>query len=395
MGQSSLAEYAARYRSDLLESVIPFWMKHSPDRQHGGYFTCLDRDGSIYDTRKYIWLQGRMVWMFSKLYNELDRRPGWLDMAKLGLDFIRRYARDEKGRCYFSLTREGNPSFYQRKPYAAVFVMMGLLEYSKATGDDACRQEATDLFWSIREWIDNPALMDRPVFPSGAPQSSLADIMVVASMALELSAVSDDPRYGQIMRDCVDAAMKHLDPARGILMETAALDGSDLTRTPEGRLFCPGSSLEVAWFLLHVLRQFPDPQRQEQILQIIESSLDFGWDKEYGGLYYFMDLEGKPLLQLEAPMKLWWPHTEAIYAVLLAHSLSGDSKWLRWHKNLDNYAYQHFADPEYGEWFAYCDRQGNLTHTLKGNNYKGSFHVPRFLLLSIQLLEGKSVVTGR
>src|SRR3954471_9124994 len=167
-----LAESAVRYRKDLLESVIPFWMEYAPDREFGGYFTCLDRDGTIYDTRKYVWLQGRMVWMFSRLYNELEPRPEWLDMAKLGLDFIRKFARDPKGRCYFSLSREGSPAFYQRKPFAAVFVMMGLLEYSKATGDAACGQEAVDLFWSIREWIANPVLMDRPVFP-GTPVSSL------------------------------------------------------------------------------------------------------------------------------------------------------------------------------------------------------------------------------
>jgi N-acylglucosamine 2-epimerase len=381
-----LAAYAERYRKDLLESVIPFWLTHSPDRKFGGYFTCLDRDGAIYDTRKYVWLQGRMVWMFSKLYNELEHRSEWLEMAKIGLDFIRRHARDEKGRCYFSLTREGSPAFYQRKPYAAVFVMMGLLEYFKATGDEACRREAVEMFWSIREWIANPALMGRPVFP-GAPVSNLADVMVVASMALELAAVSDDPRYSEVMQQCLAAALKHCHPQKRLLMETVALDGSDLAASPEGRLFCPGSSLEVAWFLLHLLRRFPDEAVQHQVLEIIESSLQFGWDNEYGGLYYFMDVAGRPSLQLEASMKLWWPHTEAIYAVLLAYSISGEAKWLPWLERLDRYAYRHFADPEYGEWFGYCDRQGNLTHTLKGNNYKGAFHVPRFLLLSIQLSE--------
>jgi N-acylglucosamine 2-epimerase len=211
--------------------------------------------------------------------------------------------------------------------------------------------------------------------------------MVVASMAMELAAVSADPRYGEIMNECLAAAFLHYDPERRILMETVAVDGSSLTSTPEGRLFCPGSSLEVAWFLLHLLERFPDEKRQRRVLEVIEGSLEFGWDREYGGLYYFMDVENKPTLQLESSMKLWWPHTEGLYAVLLAHSITGEDKWLTWLERLDAYAYRHFADAEYGEWFAYCDRQGNLTHSLKGNNYKGSFHVPRFLLLSIQLLE--------
>lgn len=135
------------------------------------------------------------------------------------------------------------------------------------------------------------------------------------------------------------------------------------------------------------MQRFPDEIRQRQVLEVIEGSLEFGWDRDYGGLYYFMDVEGRPTLQLESSMKLWWPHTEALYAVLLAHSITGNEKWLTCLERLDGYAYQHFADTEYGEWFAYCDRQGNLKHSLKGNNYKGAFHVPRFLLLSVQLLE--------
>src|SRR5207253_7032610 len=140
------------------------------------------------------------------------------------------------------------------------------------------------------EWIANPALMDRLVFAGGAPVSNLADVMVVASMALELAAVSDDPRYREIMQESITAAFAHYEPQRGILMEMVAADGSDLTATPEGRLFCPGSSLEVAWFLLHLLRHFPNEELQAKILAIIEASLEYGWDTEFGGLYYFMDI---------------------------------------------------------------------------------------------------------
>ena len=115
-----LSDFAARYRQDLFGSVIPFWMKHSIDREHGGYFTCLDRDGSLYDDRKYMWLNGRQVWTLSRLYNEVAKRPEWLEAARLGADFLRRHARDERGRCYFSLTRDGRPAAYQRKPYAEI-----------------------------------------------------------------------------------------------------------------------------------------------------------------------------------------------------------------------------------------------------------------------------------
>jgi N-acylglucosamine 2-epimerase len=366
-----LETYARRYRSELLDHVIPFWLRHSLDHQHGGYFTCLTREGAVYDSRKYIWLQGRAVWMFSKLYSELEPRPEFLDAAKLILDVVR-HARDEQGRYYFSLTREGRPSFYQRKPYAAVFAMLGMLEYSKATNDPALRAEAIDLFWQIRKWIQDPTLLGRP---SSLP--SLADVMVTSSMASEIAKVDPDPRYQEILRDCLMASKTFYDPRHRIFLEHQPAD------TPEGRLFCPGDSIEASWFLLHAN---PNDEMRALLLDSIEGALEFGWDRVYGGLYYFMDVEGLPPLPLESNMKLWWPHTEAIYATILAHSLTGHPKWLTWLERLDEYAFSHFSDRQHGEWFGYCDRLGELTSTAKGNNYKGCFHVPRMLLLSYQLL---------
>jgi len=93
------------------------------------------------------------------------------------------------------------------------------------------------------------------------------------------------------------------------------------------------------------------------------------------------------MLQLEANMKLWWTHTEAIYAVLLAYCLTGEEKWLVWLERLDTYAFAHFSDQKLGSWYGYCDRQGNLSSTCKGNNYMSVYHTARFPLLSIQAIE--------
>jgi len=378
--------------------VVPFWLGHALDGDFGGYFSCLDRRGEVYDTKKYVWHQGRMVWMLSKLYNEVERKPEWLAAARSGAEFLERNALDPGGRCYFSLTREGRPVFFQRKPYAAVFVMLGMLEYSKATGERSWRETAVDLFWRIRAWIEYPGMLGRPRLDGEAPTSRLADVMVLAMMALELYEALGDRRYHQAMADCLEAALRHQEPERRILLETVAPNGAKRLQAPEGRFFNPGHSIETVWTLLHLLRRHPDAERQRQVLDILEGSLELGWDKEFGGLYYFMDIQGKPVLPLEAQMKLWWPHTEAIYAVLLAYRLTREKKWLQWLERLDRYAFSHFADPDYGGWFGYCDRRGNLTNTCKGNNYKGMYHVARFLLMSIQeieRLEAEATAAGR
>ena len=376
--------YRQRYQKELFESVVPFWQSHSIDHQHGGYFTCLDRFGEVYDTRKYIWLQGRAIWTFSKLYNEVERRQDWLDAAAQGVKFVRQHAFDAKGRCYFSLMQDGTPASFQRKPYGAVFIVAGLLEYSKAVSDPAPRQEAIDLFWRIQSWIEDPTLLGRPAFTGLPATSNLAEVMVTIMLLLELMAVDDDPRYSSLLADSITAALKHREPHHNVLMEQVGKDGIFRLDSPDGRLLNPGHSVEVTWFLLLALRKQPNPALQQQVLSIMESSLEFGWDQQYGGIYYFMDIEGHPPLPLESKMKLWWVHTEAIYAVILAYTTTRDSRWLTHLERLDDYAFRHFSDPEHGEWFGYCDRQGVPTNPCKGNSYKGFFHVPRFLLMSIQ-----------
>ena len=382
----NLADLGRQYRSNLLESVIPFWTRHSVDWKHGGYFSCLDRGGAVYDPRKYIWLQGRQIWMYSRLYNQVEQRQEWLDVATTGVDFLTRYASDPQGRYYFRLSREGEPSFFQRKPYAAVFAVMALAEFSKTGAGSQYRSGAIDLFWRVIEWIGDPALLGRTPMPGQPPFQSLADSIVIAKMALELAAIDDDPRYKPLMRSCLADALQHQDRSLNILLENRG-GGPEARLYPEGRLFNPGHSVEAAWLLWLLAEHLGEHRELPRIAEILEGSLEFGWDREYGGLYYFMDVEGRPPLQLEASMKLWWPHAEALYAVILAFTRTGESRWLPWIERIHEYCFKQFDDPQHGEWFAYCDRQGNLTHTLKGNHYKGCFHVPRALLFCSQAIE--------
>lgn len=382
----AIEQIGRRCWQDLLERVVPFWYEHSIDRRHGGFFSCLDRDGSLYDDRKYLWLQGRAVWMFARLYNEVEPRPEWLKAAAQGLDFIRAHGRDGEGRLYFALTREGEPFFYQRKPYAAVFYVLALVEYHRATGDSGSLDQARELFESVVRWIRDPSLLGRPVLRGQPRWSSLADVMVLASMAAELIRVDFKERYRQVMVEAIGGARRHYLPERRLLLENVPVDGDSCAgeEWPERRFFNPGHSIEVAWFLLHLLDYVDDASCRQLALDALAGSLEFGWDKEFGGLYYFMDIEGRPTLQLESSMKLWWPHTEALYALVLAYDLTGEDRWLQWLQRIERYCLDRFVDLEYGGWFGYCDRRGQLTHTCKGGNYKGFFHVPRALLMCAQ-----------
>ena len=378
-------DYQLIYRENLINSVLPFWQINSPDWDMGGTYSCLDRDGRVYDTKKYLWLVGRSVWMFLRLYNVLGKNQGHLKIAELGLDFIEKHAADSKGRYYFSLTREGSPYFYQRKVYSAVFIMLAYLEYFNTTGKEQYLSKSIDIFWDIKKWISDPSLLDRRTFTGLPKTSSLADVMVLAGVAIELAEVQKKQEYLDVMSEALANTKLHYNDHQNVFVETIATDGTELSDWPEGRLVNPGHSIEVAWFLLHLLNFVPDKQMEQMAYNVIKGSLELGWDNEFGGIFYFMDIAAKPTLQLESSMKLWWPHTEAIYALSLAYKKTGDNVWLDWLAKVHDYAFSHFVDDEIGGWFGYCDRRGNLTHTCKGGNYKGFFHVPRALLFVSQL----------
>ena len=107
MAEIDFAEIARRYHNELYDRVLPFWLEKSRDKEYGGYFTCLGRDGSVFDTDKFVWLQGREVWMFAMLYNKVEKNPAWLECATQGARFLEKYGHDGNYDFYCSLTREG------------------------------------------------------------------------------------------------------------------------------------------------------------------------------------------------------------------------------------------------------------------------------------------------
>ena len=102
-----------------------------------------------------------------------------------------------------------------------------------------------------------------------------------------------------------------------------------------------------------------------------------GWDEEHGGIIYFKDVYDKPVQEYWHDMKFWWPQCEAIIATLLAYRLTGDEKYAQWHRDIHEYAHKAFPDEEHGEWFGYLHRDGRVSSPVKGNQFKGPFHLPR------------------
>ena len=376
--------YYEKYEHELFERVIPFWERHSLDRAHGGYYNNLDRDGAVYDTTKHIWLLARQVWMFSKLYNSVEERPAWLSIARMGMDFLRRHAVRPNGRVYFSLSRSGDPIYQQRKIFTESFYAMALAEFGRASNDPALAQRAREELELIWGWAYDWTRVGRPALMGADPSQTLAVPMILLNLIDEVAG-EDFKSYSAEIEDCIRRIRLHVDAEAQHVAENVAPDGGRLAG-PTGRLLNPGHAIEAGWFLQHWAQRLDRGDLQKLALDMVRWSYREGWDREHGGIYYFLDSEGYSPTQLEWSMKLWWPHCEALYAHLLHHWLTGeDADWSAF-QEVDGYIFDHFVDAQHGEWYGYLDREGRVTHRFKGGTYKGCFHVPRALWLCWRLL---------
>ena len=394
MHRSRATELLDFYRQQLLDDVVPFWATHSPDTKFGGYFTCLDRRGSVIRGDKYVWLQGRGVWTFSALYHRIEPRAEWLDLARLGVQFLQKYGRDGKGHWHFHLTRDGQVVTGPGSIYSDFFTVYGLSEYSRAAGDEKTLELARETYWSILRRVRDPQFQAFYPFPGSRDFSRHTLWMILLEVTQELNEISPDPRLQDVVEECLKAILDHhVRRTDGAILENLSLDFQALD-TPQGRLINPGHGFESAWFVMHQGRRRGQSEVIRRAAQMVEWSYLRGLDQKYGGIFAFVDLSGQPPYSLEWFQKegiswsdkVWWVHAEALYVLLLAYYLTADKRFLDWYEQVHGWIFAHFSDPEFGEWFPYLYRDGRSKSQQKGNPWKGPFHVPRALLLCYKLL---------
>lgn len=385
------AQLQATYRHALLNDVIPFWLHHGLDYEHGGILTCLDRDGSILDTDKAVWFQGRAGWMFAVLYNTVERRPEWLEAAKSCVDFLRRHCFAPNGKLLFTVSREGKPLRMRRYVFSEAFAAIAFAAYARATGEALAAEEAIKAFATYLRYSFTPGVMT-PKFEAARTTKSLAAHMIAVATAQELRAnlgelkVSDRTCTEWVDHSIAAVEREFMKPEQAALMEVVGEENEILDHF-DGRTLNPGHALEAAWFILHEGRHRADRRLVQTGLTILDWMWQRGWDEDFGGIFYFRDLRGLPVQEYWHDMKFWWPHNEAIIATLLAWTLTGDDKYARWHQMVNDWSFAHFPDPQFGEWYGYLHRDGSVSVRLKGNLWKGPFHLPRMLWYCSQTLQ--------
>ena len=387
-------EYKEIFRKELLNNVLPFWIKNSEDKEYGGFFTCLDEKGKVYDTDKFMWLQCRQIWTLSMVYNEVEKRPEWLDMAIRGAEFVKGTGRDADGNWYFSLTREGKPIIQPYNIFSDCFAAMGFAQLYKATKNEEYKTIALHTFNNILKKQDNSKGIYNKQYPDTRPLRGFSLPMILCNLVLEMEPILSPEVVEKTIAQGMHAVMKTFyKPEFGLILENVAPDGS-FVDSFEGRLLNPGHAIEALWFVMDLANRTGDYSTITQAVDITINTLEYSWDKKYGGIFYFLDVKGSPLQQLEWDQKLWWVHIEAIVNLLKAYHLTGDERCWNWFEKVYDYTWTHFTDNANGEWFGYLNRRGEVLLNAKGGKWKGCFHLPRGLYQGWKTLEAIAEKTG-
>ena len=379
------SKWADRYKEELTSDIMPFWLSNGWDQKHGGVYTCLNRDGSLMDTTKSVWFQGRFAFVCSFAYNHVEKRQEWLDAAKSTLDFIEKYCFDENGHMYFSITDDGRPLRKRRYVFSETFAAIAMSEFALATGDQTYARKALKIFKDTQRFLATPGFLE-PKFEASVKLQGHSIVMILINVGSRIRMVVDDPTLTLQIDESIEKLRRYfIHPEFKCLLETVGPNGefidTNLTRTIN-----PGHCIETAWFILEEskLRGWDEGLKQ-LALQIFDWSWDWGWDKEYGGIINFRDCKNLPPQDYSQDMKFWWPQCETIIASLYAYLATGNDLYRQRHELISDWTYQHFPDKTFGEWYGYLHRDGTVAQPAKGNLFKGPFHIPRMMVKSHEL----------
>ncbi len=390
MNRQKMLEAREWVRAEL-EKCTAFWLKNGMDKENGGVYTCLDRTGRVYSTDKSVWMQGRCAWTFSFLCARYGARKEWLDAASSCLDFLEKYCLNKSAddRMYFTVTADGKPLRQRRYFYSETFYSMANAEYYGITGEKEHLERARrayEVYWNLWQGnIKDPTGLG----PKGIPETRTGRAFGLPMIYLNMTSIllRVDPErealYLERAKHCVEDIFRyHVHPELKCTLENVGPNGEARLDFTEGRIVNPGHDIEGVWFMLEHAKRTGDRALVEKCEQVYRFAMDAGWDKEYGGLLYFVDALGLPPEAYEHDMKLWWPHNEILITSLMLYRDTGKDEYLDdFYKTLD-WCKAYFADPENGEWYGYLRRDGKPTEpSTKGSTFKGPFHLPRCLAM--------------
>jgi N-acylglucosamine 2-epimerase len=410
------AGLAAFYRDHLEHDVLPFWTGRALDHERGGLFTCLDNvSGRLVRRDKFVWSQARWAWTAAHAARMAERGllrldPGPLrDHARLTADFLLEHAFLPGGEVAYLLAEDGRKvEFLPGKGhdlsfFADAFVVLALTGVARASAERSYLEAALRVYDALRSRLARGDVRSEPYpLPSGCRAHAWPMIMLNVAQELERAAAAfGHARTASLAREgsaAMDTIMAEFVRPDGLVQEVRC-DGGDSLIT---RHVTPGHAIESMWFVVEQAVRHGRDEVVARAADVVAASFDAGWDPAEGGLFRFID-PGADGPQPRGPAngafeqlildtwdsKIWWPHSETLYATLLMEAVTGEARFRELHDRTFAYTFATFPhhDPAVGEWIQIRDRGGAPLDKVVGLPVKDPYHLTRNLLLLVELLE--------
>jgi N-acylglucosamine 2-epimerase len=393
----TLQELRNDYRERIFKQYLPFWEKGGYDNELGGFMCELNDDGSVVNDEKYIWYQGRGVWVYSYLYNNFGKDKQFLGIAKKSRDFLIKNMYLGDGKWLDTVNRQGKPVVStvaqgsSKDVYGALFSAVGLIELYKAIGNEEDLEIAKTSIWASVKAYESPDY--EGVIVAGIDKKGLRTLghsfMIVWTLNNLLS-FHNDPKLEELLSEHVNHIMIHFwNPDYGINNENLL---HDYTRIPgsESVMFI-GHYLETLWMLLYEALRKKDKQLFETIKNRIRRLIEMCWDYVFEGLgtedYYVFSSKGNCLGPVY-DLKVMWAHAELLIATMTILEHTGETWAQEWYERGRRYCLKSFANTSSGIWRQAVDRLGNDKQRPGISIYrKDNFHQIRYQMMNLLSIE--------
>jgi mannobiose 2-epimerase len=398
MKEEQLKRFRLELENELNGNILPFWMKHAPDKEYGGFYGHINHENQVVEgAGKGAVLNARLLWTFSAAYR-MYGQPDYLDMARRAHDYmIARFTDKKHGGIYWELEPDGSVRSSRKQIYAIAFTIYALAEYHMASGDDRSLKISRGLFRDVeahafdtklngytdalsRDWkaLEDVRLSEKDQNESKTMNTHLHILEGYAN----LYRVWKEPQLGRALNNVLRLLLDRFVDRESLHLNLFFDDNWTLRST----LISYGHDIEASWLMYEAAGVLGDRALMEETaLMAIEMAREnfTGLDKD-GGLFY----ERFPETGELDTDKHWWPQAEAMVGYFNAFQLSGDEVFAARSLESWDFIQKNIIDKQLGEWYWSVNREGTpQTEKEKAGFWKCPYHNGRACMELIRRID--------
>ncbi len=378
----NISDLRDKYRTDLFSKFLPNMDKFVIDHEFGGFNCSVDIvTGKQLSTNKSAWFEGRGLWTYSFLYNNLDQNPKYLEIAEKSKDLILKLKPADNSFWPTSFTREGKALSGSGDIYTGLFIAEGLAEFAKAAGQPEYTELAKKIVMACLSRFDSlnydyyVAYLNSQAPKVPAPRV-VGHWMVFLRAATQMLENGPDPDIEKLADRCMDALLNHhLNTEYQLFNEVLNHDFSR-PQNEFGDFAYMGHGIETCWMMMFEAARRKDQQLFNRTAEIFKRHVNVAQDNVYGGYFRSLDSVVNNVWKVD---KVLWLQEEVLIGTLFLAEHTGDSWAQKFFSETFEYVNKNFDRPGYAFWPAGGDRYMKEHQKNRAEHY----HHPRHLMLNL------------